>query len=189
MNEQRLVRRVLAGDQRAQQEFFLAYRDRLYRTCVHFLGYQDREAEDIVQEVFLIAHQKLAAFDFKHKLSTWLIQICVNLCFERLRQRKRVLLMMEQDLEATIDRTANRPGPGVESDEDIKQRKIGIVQRMIQTLGEQCRQIIELRDVHGESYISIARVLQIPIGTVMSRLHRCRAMLKERVLIAFQETA
>jgi DNA-directed RNA polymerase specialized sigma24 family protein len=95
MNEQRLVRKVLAGDQRAQQEFFLAYRDRLYRTCVHFLGYQDREAEDIVQEVFLIAHQKLAAFDFKHKLSTWLIQICVNLCFERLRQRKRVLLQEE----------------------------------------------------------------------------------------------
>jgi len=182
MNERKLVKRVLGGDKEAEQAFFKTYREKLYKTCVYFLGYQDAEAEDIVQDVFTIAIPKLGEFDFKHKLSSWLIQICVNLCFERLRQRKRILLKDEADIESLINDNDHTSGPTSGGTGHNSEDKLAILRNALESLGEQCREIIRLRDFEEQTYINIGKALKIPIGTVMSRLHRCKSLLKSRVL-------
>lgn len=98
-DEKELVQKILAGDPKAQAFFYAENAPRLYPVCVHFLGYQDPDAEDIVQQTFLIALQKLRAFEFRSSLYTWLDHICVNLCYERLRKRKRELASLSEDLE------------------------------------------------------------------------------------------
>src|ERR1700690_1053259 len=98
-NERDLVQSILAGDHAAQTAFYQENAKRLYPICVHFLGYQDPEAEDIVQDTFLIAFKKLEGFEFRSSLYTWLAHICVNLCYERLRKRKKVLATEAVDLE------------------------------------------------------------------------------------------
>src|SRR6185295_7064955 len=98
-DERGLVAKILAGDLEAQTAFYEQNAKRLYPICVHFLGYQDPEAEDIVQEAFLIGFKKMGGFEFRSSLYTWLAHICVNLCYERLRGRKRVLASLESDLE------------------------------------------------------------------------------------------
>ena len=187
MDEKRLVEQVLAGEEKAQREFFHAYRDRLYRTCVHFLGYQDTEAEDITQQAFLIAYDKLkrGKFDFRYKLSSWLIQICVNLCYERLRERKRMLYLLQEEIEAIAG--ASSDDTSLEAAEAEKHARLNLVRSLIDTLGEHCRQVIELRDLKGESYAGISRILKVPIGTVMSRLYRCRSLLKTRVMLSLPQ--
>ena len=176
-NERELVQQILSGNAEAQGLFYQENAKRLYPICVHFLGYQDPEAEDIVQDTFLIAFKKLEGFEFRSSLYTWLAHICVNLCYERLRRRKKVLATETVDLEKL---TASKSGADDNrrlDDEELKGR-LEILHRLIQSMSEKCRGVLELRDQRGESYINIARVLKIPPGTVMSQLARCRKALK-----------
>ncbi len=177
-DERELVQKILSGDAEAQALFYQENAKRLYPICVHFLGYQDPEAEDIVQDSFLIAFNKLGGFEFRSSLYTWLAHICVNLCYERLRRRKKTLATETVDLEKL---TAGRSGADDNRrlDEEEKLRRLEIVNRLIQSMSEKCRGVLELRDQRGESYINIARALKIPPGTVMSQLARCRKALKQ----------
>ncbi|HUO58923.1 MAG TPA: RNA polymerase sigma factor [bacterium] len=177
-DEKQLVEKILAGDLGAQTAFYEENARRLYPICVHFLGYQDPEAQDIVQDTFLIAFGKLAEFEFRSSLYTWLSHICVNLCYERLRRRKRVLAAEETDLEKFLhSRVAAQEDQGREEEE--KKGRLELLRRLIRNMGEKCRGILELRDQKGESYVNIARILKIPPGTVMSQLARCREALRK----------
>jgi RNA polymerase sigma-70 factor (ECF subfamily) len=177
LNEKELVQKVLAGDQEAQAAFYLENAKRLYPVCVHFLGYQDPDAEDIVQQTFLIALKKLGEFEFRSSLYTWLDHICVNLCYERLRKRKREMVSIAGDLEKLT-----QPRAGLLEDqklaEEEKKRLLDLMRKVTQSMSDKCREVLVLRDQQGESYINIARSLKIPMGTVMSQLARCRKALR-----------
>ena len=178
-DERELVQRVLDGDREAQTQFYLDYAKRLFPVCVHFLGGGDSDAEDVVQETFLVAWRKLGKFRFESSLYTWLNHICVNLCFERLRKRKRLLSSLEQDLEKL-----SQPHSGwfhkrkEEEEEEEKKALLAKLNNLIDSMGEKCRQILILRDRQGASYINLAKILKIPPGTVMSQLARCRKALR-----------
>lgn len=176
-DERNLVGRMLRGEQEAKERFYRETAPRLYPICVHFLGYQDPEAEDVVQQAFLIAFQKLAGFEFRSSLYTWMAHICVNLCHERLRARKRLLASLQEDLEKfTLPQADSLAEKGFEEGE--KNRLGETLRKLISSMGEKCRKILELRDLEGESYINISRLLRVPPGTVMSQLARCRKALK-----------
>ena len=177
-NERDLVEKILAKDPEAQRTFYEENAKRLYPICVHFLGYQDPDAQDIVQDTFLIAFRKLPQFEFRSSLYTWLSHICVNLCYERLRKRKKTLASEESDLELMIQPRASAKELQKQGDEE-KERNLDILRRLIQSMGDKCRGILELRDQKGESYINIARILKMPPGTVMSQLARCRQALRK----------
>ncbi len=172
-----MVQKILAGDTKAQNVFYEENARRLYPVCVHFLGYQDPEAEDIVQQTFLIALKKLGEFEFRSSLYTWLDHICVNLCYERLRKRKRELVSLAEDLEKLT-----RPQAGSLDHqllvEEEKKGRIELLRKITQSMSDKCREVLVLRDQKGESYIDIARSLKMPIGTVMSQLARCRKALR-----------
>ncbi len=176
MEERELVRRVLDGDKSAQTEFFLVHRDRLYRTCVYFLGYQDPEAEDIVQEAFIIALRKLPEFEFKASLNTWLTQICVFLCYKRLHKRHRAVLSSHEELEALAKPIETDPGAREEA--AFRERVLGLIRDCMDKISVECRRLLKMRDQDNKSYALIGEEMKVPIGTVMSRLSRCREALK-----------
>ena len=174
MEERELVQKILQGDEKAKAQFFVTYRERLYRNCVYLLGYQDPEAEDLVQETFITAFEKLQDFEFRSSLSTWLTQICIFKCHNRYRQRAKLVSQEHAELEVLLRSSA------VEKQEakDREKEKRRILEKCLEKIGKDCREIVELRELQEKSYIDIGKALKIPLGTVMSRLSRCKRALK-----------
>jgi RNA polymerase sigma-70 factor (ECF subfamily) len=168
---------MISGDKEAQTRFYEENAKRLFPICAHFLGFQDEEAEDLVQESFLIAFRKLGEFEFRSSLYTWLAHICVFLCYERLRKRKRELGTLHEDLERlSLPQTETRMRE--EGMEKEKNERLETLDRLMGSMSEKCRQVLELRDRQGMSYMDLSRTLRLPPGTVMSQLARCRKALK-----------
>jgi RNA polymerase sigma-70 factor (ECF subfamily) len=175
-----LVERVLKGDEAARTEFYQAYRQKLYSFCVYFMGANDPEIEDILQEAFLIAYQKLPQFEFRSNLDTWLTQICIHKCYRHFRKRSRVTAQAQEDMEGLLRSRAMEVAEQADRSREKKER-LQIVEKALEGTGEPCRRILELRVKDAASYIEIGRKLKIPMGTVMSRLARCTAILKAEV--------
>ncbi len=177
MEDRELVEKILQGDEGAKAQFYTQYRERLYKDCVFLLGYRDPEAEDLVQEAFLIAFKKLPSFEFRSSLGTWLTQIGIYLCYNRYRNRARMVLKEEENLEGLL-RTKAMQGEIQKSREEDKQLKLRLIDRGLEKIGPECREIVVLRDKEEKTYIEIGKALKIPLGTVMSRLSRCKKALK-----------
>ena len=180
MDEKNLVQQILAGDEESKTRFYKSHVDRLYPTCVHFLGYQDPEVDDVIQETFLIAFRALDRFEFRSTLKTWMTRICVNLCYKRLIKRRRTLATLQADLER-LTLAQSRILEEKKSESDEKGFRLELLERVLPALSVKCRKIVELRDKSGESYADIGKALKIPLGTVMSQLARCREALKQLV--------
>jgi RNA polymerase sigma-70 factor (ECF subfamily) len=183
LDDRGLVDGLLAGDEKAQEQFYEKYRGRLRRTCTHFLGWEDPECEDLVQETYTLAFRSLRSFDFRRDLYSWLHKICVNLCFKRLKQRQRLATMSAEALELVAIGRASERHRDTEH-ESIRREALNLIRSTFERLGEACREIVALRDYQGLSYIDIARKLRLPPGTVFSRLARCRGMLRRLVMEA-----
>ncbi len=185
-DERQMIARILKGDARAQEWLVSAHRQRLYAASVHFLGYRDPEAEDVVQQAFVIAFEKLSGFEGRSSLYTWLAHICVNLCYERLRARDRQVVSAQQDLDFVTSPAAFKRHEAMEA-EDEKTRRLRILSEAMRRMDGKCREVLTLRDVDGVPYAGIGKRLKVPIGTVMSRLARCRSVLKEMVMKSMKE--
>jgi len=178
LQEESLVRRVIAGDPAAEEEFFGMYRPRLYRTTTYFLGYNDSEVDDVVQDTFVIAIPRLKDYVFDAPIYAWLRQICLRLCYARMRGRRRMLMSAEEDLEVLL---CNRAVEKLQQESELieKEQKLNFLQELKKQLCPESRQIIELRHGQGLTYSSISQTLKIPMGTVMSRLARAREQIRK----------
>jgi RNA polymerase sigma-70 factor, ECF subfamily len=177
LDERHLAEALARGEQPAQDAAYRAYYSDLTKTGAHILGYADPEVEDAVQEAFMAAFENAVRFEFRGpgSLPAWLRQICVNKCYSRWRQRDRLLLMQSGEMEGLLK-------PKAAEDDSSGLEKAGRLKRLheaLRKMGEVCRKMIELRDLDGGSYASVSKTLKIPMGTVMSRLYRCREALKK----------
>ncbi len=186
MEDRELVQRLLAKDEEAYRYFYRTYRERLYVACVHLLGYEDPDAEDLTQEVFLAALERLPQFEFRSTLYHWLNRICMYLCFERVRKRRRMVSSLQEELEALAQPIAFRH-KDPEQEENERTKMLQLMASQKQLLGEPCRNLMEMRGERKMSYAQVADLLKVPIGTVMSRLARCREALKNLVVRALKE--
>jgi RNA polymerase sigma-70 factor (ECF subfamily) len=153
------------------------YRGRILVVGVALLGRGDPEVEDVVQETFIAALGALEGFEFRSSLYTWLNHICVRLCYRRIRQRSRTALGSEQDLAETLGAVASGDDPGLRRLDETRQQWL---RKAVEAMDKGCRTIIQWRDFEGLSYGDLSRRLKAPIGTVMSRLSRCREKLRRR---------
>jgi RNA polymerase sigma-70 factor, ECF subfamily len=175
-----LIERCRAGDIAAFEPLVEKYRQRVWRLAYNVL--RDREeAWDVAQEAFVRAWQALPSFRGQSAFYTWLFRIVMNVAADRVRSRaargrafgtERVAeedwdrVLVDQPAEATPDAAA----AGAE--------KRARIERALATLSDDHRRIVVLSDIEGLSYKEIADVLEIPMGTVMSRLHNARKRLK-----------
>jgi RNA polymerase sigma-70 factor (ECF subfamily) len=178
-DDQALVERSRNGELDAFEALVEKYRQRVWRLAFNVL--RDREeAWDVAQEAFVRAWQALGNFRGQSAFYTWLFRITMNVASDRLRQRgargrafgtERV---GEEEMERTMadsDLTPEQRAARTEQRERI--------QRALAALPEHHRTIIMLSDLEGLSYREIADVLEIPMGTVMSRLHNARKKLRD----------
>lgn len=166
-----LVHEVRRGRRDAFQTLVLRYERRIFTLALRLTGSRF-DAEDLAQETFLRAYQGIASFRFESRLSTWLYQICRNLCLNHLPRRKRAPGVVERvELEAP---------PSIGPREELAAREWSeAVRRGLRRLRPELREVIVLYGTHSLSYEEIAHLLELPIGTVRSRLHRGREALKD----------
>ena len=144
------------------------YQDRLYNTMVRAMGHAE-DARDIVQDTFVQAFLKLETFEQNSEFFTWLYRIAFNMAATYGR-RKRPAGSVEQLREATGQDPVDRgPGPAERLEQEERRRQ---VQEAIGQLDDEYRNVVLLREIEGCCYQTIAEILNVPVGTVRSRLHR-----------------
>jgi RNA polymerase sigma-70 factor (ECF subfamily) len=153
------------------------YQDRLYNTIAQILGCRD-EAYDVVQDAFVQAFLKLESFQRTAAFYTWLYRIAFNLAVTRRRRAKPMASIDQARENAGEDPVAANPDA---SDNLERQERAAQVHAALATLDEEFRAVLVLREMEGLAYEQIAAMLELPIGTVRSRLHRARIQLKEQL--------
>lgn len=176
----RLIERTLAGETQAFGELVLRYQDRLYGTLTHLLG-SVHDAHDVAQDAFIAAFDKLDTFRQESSFYSWLFRIAYHAAVNnRRKQRRHQHLSVEGQREATgaepAESRPNDPAAPLESLED-QQR----VQEALNELAPEFRDVLIFKELEGLRYEEIAVLLEIPLGTVRSRIHRARHELKEKL--------
>src|SRR5215470_1404042 len=178
-DDQALVERCRNGDVAAFEPLVEKYRERVWRLAFNYL--RDREeAWDVAQDAFIRAWQALPSFRGQSAFYTWLFRIVINVATDRARQRsaRGRAFGTEAVPEEDWDRVLVEPGGGPDTAAARAEQRARI-RRGLDALPEHHRAIIMLSDLEGLSYREIAEVLDIPMGTVMSRLHNARKRLRE----------
>lgn len=176
-----LVRRFREGDQGAFDEIVLRHRDSVYRFVRARLGALRVEAEDITQDVLVLAYRRLARFEGRSRLRTWILGVAVNVCRERRRAAASRPPGLDREVESEPLRALPDGSPGLEA--ALEKRELQeAVRSAIEALAPHHREAILLREIEGLSYEEMAELLEVPVGTVRSRLHNARAALAERLL-------
>ena len=178
--QRELVVRAQAGHRDAREALAAHCRHTAYTFALQLLGNRD-DALDVAQESVLRFFQNLRRFDASRAVEPWLLTIVRNRVRDLWRRRKvRRADSLDDDEEGDLSREVVDPAADPERDAARDELR----RSLWRTLGElpaKLREILVLRDYHDLSYAEIASVLEIPTGTVMSRLHRARAELRERL--------
>jgi RNA polymerase sigma-70 factor (ECF subfamily) len=181
-NDAALIERCRAGDVAAFEPLVEKYRQRVWRLAYSTL--RDREeAWDVAQEAFIRAYQALPSFRGQSAFYTWLYRIVMNVAADRARSRgaQGRAFGTERVPEEDWERVLPDQNPGDEAPDAaaLRREQRGKIMRALDTLSEDHRKIIMLSDLEGLSYREIAETLEIPMGTVMSRLHNARKRLRD----------
>jgi RNA polymerase sigma-70 factor (ECF subfamily) len=184
-----LVNRAREGDVQAFEQLVQQYDRQIFRIAQHIT--QNREdAEDVVQDAFLKAYQKLHQFEGNSKFYTWLVRIAVNESLMRLRKRRTGrMVSIDEDVETEEgsmprDLAEWRPDPEVMYE---RTELADILRKTIQGLPPSFRIVFVLRDVDGLSTEETAEALGLSVPAVKSRLLRARLQLRERLSRYFRK--
>ena len=173
IHEAELVTRAQNGDRSAFSELVCIHARGVLNVIYRMCGDQ-QFAEDVAQETFIQAWMHLSSYRPQTRLRNWLYRIAVNTATDRFRKEKRIL---PQDIE---DLSLRDEQPGPESLVS-QQERAALVQKAVLSLPEASRAVLVLREYEEMSYHEIADALNIPVGTVMSRLNYARKLLKDNL--------
>lgn len=167
-NETELLARVVTGDRDAFDTIMRSHEDRVFSVCLRILGNREK-ALDATQDTFLTVFRKADQFQGRSAVGTWIYRIAVNVCYDQIRRAKRRpseslpdhVDPADPSAEAAIDSAALRPE----------------IEIALATLPAEFRNAVILSDLEGLSLPEVAEVLDVPIGTVKSRVFRGRRLL------------
>lgn len=176
------INQVLKGDHNAFGEIVELYKDKVFQICFRMLGNR-QEAEDLAQEAFVRAFVNIRSFNIQMKFSTWLYRIATNLCIDRLRKKKPDYYLDAEvsgseglNMYSQIASDMAKPEDEVESLELQE-----TIQVEIMKLPEKYRSVIVLKYIEELSLKEISEILDLPVGTVKTRIHRGREALRKQL--------
>ncbi|MEH7114611.1 RNA polymerase sigma factor SigW [Neobacillus niacini] len=176
------IKQVIKGDQDAFADIVEIYSNSIYQLGYRMLGNR-HEAEDIAQEAFIRAYVNIKSFNQDLKFSTWLFRIATNLCIDRIRKKKPDYYL-DAEVSGTDGLTMYSQ---LSSDSPLPENELEslelqeIVQKEILKLPEKYRSVIVLKYIEELSLNEISEILDMPLGTVKTRIHRGREALRQQL--------
>jgi RNA polymerase sigma-70 factor (ECF subfamily) len=176
--ERELIRKCKAGQTRFYEPLVRAYEPAGLRLAVAMMGNMD-DAKDALQMAFIKTYDTLPRFDLRRPFGPWFFQILRNQCRDMLRSRKAKF-----NTEALDERLDQRPADAERGPERVRQRSAAreMLWQGLECVGEEHREILVLKELQGFRYAEIADILDIPEGTVASRLYHARRALKDALV-------
>jgi len=172
-----LIAATLAGDSAAFGQLVGLYQDRLYNSLLRVVGSAE-DAGDIVQDAFVQAYVKLDTFRGSSAFYTWLYRIAFNLAMSHVRRGRKTTSLDDMKLSVGSEAVDGQPPP----EASLEQREqVEMVHAALAELSTEYRTILVLREIDGCRYEEIANILDMPVGTVRSRLFRARLALREEL--------
>jgi RNA polymerase sigma-70 factor (ECF subfamily) len=173
-----LIQRCLGGDQTAWEDIVRQHRRKVFNIAYKFTGRHD-EAEDLTQDVFLKIFKSLHTFDRRANFQTWLVSVSRNLCIDHYRSVRKERETIDRDVDAG---ELTPSAPGQNAYQALEQRdRVELLRKAMSELAPSLRTAVMLRDIQELSYQEIADHLQLPEGTVKSRINRGRTELARQV--------
>jgi RNA polymerase sigma-70 factor (ECF subfamily) len=178
-----LVAKARAGDTAAFQALFKKYQRRVYAVALGVVK-RPEDAMDVVQDAFIKVHKHLDTFQGTSSFYTWLYRIVMNLGIDHVRKHRKIV---EWGDDIPIDQAAGdrslvpRVAGGNPAQEVVRRELSDKIRQALDTLPEYHRAVILLREVEGMSYEEIAEVLDVPKGTIMSRLFHARRKMQDQL--------
>ena len=177
----RLINECREGNTAAFGELVSRYQDRLFNTVLRLVNNAE-DARDVVQDSFLHAYQALHTFKGDSLFFTWLYRIAINTAISMKRKQKPALRIQAGTsdsnlIEPTDSAESSRPGHAIEMAEEER-----MVHVALSKLSAEHRAVLVMKDMEGMKYEEMAEILEVPIGTIRSRLHRARLELREILL-------
>ncbi len=181
-SDRELVEAAKAGDASAFDRLVDGHYRSVYNTAYRMLG-TPSAASDATQSVFLRVYEALDTFRGEAAFSTWLYRITLNICLDELRRRKnQPFSLTEEDEDGEFAGERDLPDESDEPAITAEQRELQrLVHAALGRLPEDFRTVIVLYDLRGLAYQEIAEVLDVPLGTVKSRLNRARRALRNEM--------
>lgn len=173
---------ALAGDSVAFGQLVGTYQDRLYNALLRVLGSAE-DARDLTQDAFVQAFVKLETFRGQSAFYTWLYRIAFNLAMSHARRARKMV-----SLDSVKNDRGGEPcdGDAMPEAKAEQREQVELVQAGLAQLSMEYRQILVLREMEGCSYEQITEILEMPIGTVRSRLFRARLQLRDHLAPHFR---
>lgn len=176
------INQVLKGDHNAFGEIVEIYKDKVFQICFRMLGNR-QEAEDLAQEAFVRAYVNIRSFNITMKFSTWLYRIATNLCIDRLRKKKPDYYL-DTEVAGTegLNMYSQIASDMAKPEEEVESLELQeTIQVEIMKLPEKYRSVIVLKYIEELSLKEISEILDLPVGTVKTRIHRGREALRKQL--------
>ena len=177
--DEELVAAFRGGDLSAFDTLVQRWERKIQGAVYRIMG-SGEDARDLAQETFLRAYRGLPTFKSEARFSSWLYQIALNLCRDRLRQRRGKTLVSIEDLDAATAARIERTGATAQ--DMVEAKDLGrIVAAAMSELPEEQREVITLKEYQGLTFQEIADTLEVPVSTVKTRLYRGLVQMRERL--------
>lgn len=180
--ESQLVKLALKGDQAAFAELVELYQEKLFHMAYRMLNNR-QEAEDVVQEAFLRVYNNLERYNDAMKFSTWIYRIATNLCIDRLRKRKPIYSLDAEssDYEGLDGYSMIPSDDRTPESELLLSETQRIIHQAIDTLPPKYKTVMILRYIHELSLQEVGDILNMPVTTIKTRVHRGREFLRKKL--------
>lgn len=178
-----VIAQARRGEESAFAELLRRYRAPVFNLCLRMLKNRD-DAEDVAQDVFIKVFAMLDRYDERYAFRSWLFKISANQCIDFIRKNRVKMLSLDEPMQYRGEEIERQfPDDGATPDETLESKELGtLLLDVTAELPPHYRSMIVLRHQEQMSYEEIAQVMDLPLGTVKARIHRARAMMKDKLL-------
>lgn len=181
-SEESLIQQALEGDQKAYNELFESHKQAIFHIIVKIVR-NNEEAKDLVQETFIKAFGSLKSYNPTYRFTTWLYKIAANSSIDFIRKRKILTYSLDQPLDTRDGQVSIEvPDMSYHPGRDLSAKRQHVsIEKAINSLPDKYRDVIVKRHKEDKSYEEIAKLLNVPVGTVKARIFRARELLKKKL--------